>query len=228
MRLARLTRIRKEDGLGGLNVLLDGNCIHSAHEICDPYSEEEHAAIVESLDHLLIRTHDIASIATKTSSIVDKARSNLFAQLDIYPPLTKTRIRIDVCENMDRARTAQADTIHCIPWELLEDFCHWPILDPCVTVRRTVAPAVVGPEQERACSWPASTSINILLIVARDLGVGEGHESVIPSFALSAIQDVQKNLNTQQSTSPINLEMVRPGTCEALQEKLESTTREKG
>ena len=129
---------------------------------------------------------------------------------------------------MDRARIAQADTIHCIPWELLEDFCHWPILDPCVTVRRTVAPAVVGPEQERACSWSASNSINILLIVARHLGDGEGHESVIPSFALSAIQDVQKNLNTQQSTSPINLEMVRPGTYEALQEKLESTTREKG
>ncbi|KAL9075570.1 MAG: hypothetical protein Q9161_001643 [Pseudevernia consocians] len=38
----------------------------------------------------------------------------------------------------------------------------------------------------------------------------------------------RKNLNTQQSTSPINLEMVRPGTYEALQEKLESTTREKG
>ena len=144
--------------------------------------------------------------------------------------LSKSRIRIDVCECGDRTRTAQTDTIHRLPWELLENPDHWHVPDPCVTVRRIVAPAVGGPELERVCSWSTSDSVNILLVVARRLSVGASRQdqSGIPSFALAAIQNAQKKLNMRQGSSRIKLEIVWPGTYQALQKHLESTTCEKG
>ena len=213
----------------GTKVFLDYNLIHPEHEISDPFSEEEHPAVIEYLEQLLVRKHDIKSTATETSMIIDDCRSNLFAQLDL-PVLSRTQIRIDICECGDPTKTAQTDTICRLPWELLESPDHWHIPDPRVTVRRIVEPAVVGPELERVSSWSTDDSINILLVVARPLTIGASsrYQSVIPSFALSAIQDAQKKSDVRQDTPRINLEIVRPGTYKALQEHLQRTTRDKG
>ena len=179
---------------------------------------------------MLTRTHDLRSTAAEASTIVDRYKTNLFGQLDLPLSLPKTRIRIDVRERRNQASAPQTDTIHRLQWELLEDPHHWHNFNPCITVRRIVTPADTSPELKRVCSWSTSDSINILLVVARRLENDQGreHHGVIPSSALSAIQNAQKQLNTRRSSPRIKLEIVRPGTYQALQGHLEKSTREIG
>ena len=213
-----------------VNISLDSKLIHPQYEIYDPFSENQHIAVLEYLEQLLSRESDIKSAAAETSAVVDNCASNLFAQLNLPPLLSKARIQIDIRESEDRPRAAQTDTIYRIPWELLEKPDHWHGPNSCVTVTRMVAPAVPGPELKRVCSWSTDDSINILLVVARQLSIDASgrYEHVLPSYALSAIQNAQRKLSRRQDAPRITLEIVRPGTYQAFKDCLERTTRDRG
>ena len=211
-------------------ICLDGICIQSNHEIYDPCSKEQHdAAIKVYLEQLLAQEDDQRSTAAQTSKLLDNYRTclfhQLFQQLDLHALLSKKRILIDVCDDGGSAEAPYKDTIHRLLWELLEG-CGTP--NTTITVRRIVAPATPGLELERVCSCSTSDSINILLVIARDLSRNASRGDDHSTPATLAILNAREKLSVRQGFPKIYLEIVRPGTYQELRKRLEKTTKERG
>ena len=210
-------------------VWLDGRRIQSNDEIYDPCSKEQHNAIKVYLEELLAREDDQRSTAAQTSKLLEDCRTCLFNQLlyqlNLHPLLSKKRILLDVCDDGGSAEAPYKDTIHCLPWELLESY---DTPSTSITVRRTVAPAFTDLELERVCSCSTSDSINILLVVARDLSsnVSRGDDHSTP--ATPAILNARGKLSERQGFPKVYLEIVRPPTFQELRKRLEKMTKERG
>ncbi|KAG0641311.1 hypothetical protein HOY80DRAFT_1135409 [Tuber brumale] len=109
-------------------------------------------------------------------------------------------------------------SLHIIHWEILENLDLWPVeIKGRIVVRRKVA------DLELRQSHPAdevNRAFNILLIAARDLSLGEneiGHTLVAPELV--------KVLVDLPNETPVDLEIVRPGTWEVFKANLEARPR---
>lgn len=114
------------------------------------------------------------------------------------------------------AETASATTsIHSLHWEVLEDMSVWPEqTNHQIIVRRKV------PELDIAQSVQPKSNVpgfNILIVVARDLS--RGADEISHTLATAGMFKIIGEL---PSKTPVNLEIVRPGTWDSLKRHLES------
>lgn len=143
--------------------------------------------------------------------------------LDLQAPLQQLRSKLHLSEETSltvfldiEAGTASATTsIHSLHWEVLEDMSVWPEkTNHQVIVRRKV------PDLDIAQSVQAKgyvSGFNILVVAARDLSRGEGE--IGHTLVTAGMVEIISKL---PSKTPVNLEIVRPGTWDTLRRHLES------
>jgi hypothetical protein len=134
-------------------------------------------------------------------------------------PRGSTGRRVIVIEVYDARKV---DNIYQLHWELLESPDLWERKNVTVQIRRSVQPVEhyrEGPMDIKL--WQptpeAPPSFNILLVVARDT---TDNNELDPTFASKILSDLQQTSRILDCSTRINLEIVRPGTVDALEEHL--------
>jgi len=129
--------------------------------------------------------------------------------------------------------------LYRIHWEQLEQLegpDQWPGLHfgpgapPSVQVRRIIHSQPNSLQRNVRSAYKSGKGINILLVIARRLDERKGPdwEDVSPAIAYRSIMSIRSRLHKQNGRDIIHVEVVRPGSFEALQEHLERKTAEKG
>ena len=217
-----------------VDIFLDGNHIIRNRELYDPFSKSDHIELSAYLNTLLAKEEEPRAEVESVSRKVDGYRSSLFSQLDIRDRLDHKQIEIDVEESYGPGSTPETETVHCLQWEHFESPNQWPLADSYVTVRRIVSPSVRPTEQQckRVSSWSMvgnpKPSINVLVVIARDISDEKRNTDPSASTALLAVTKVREILKSLKGSHQINIEVARPGSYKALQEHLERTERDKG
>lgn len=107
------------------------------------------------------------------------------------------------------------NSIHKIHWEVLEDMSVWPAQTRAqIIVRRKVPNSEITRSVE---TYSNTAGFNILVVVARDLSRGDeeiGHTLVTAGMV--------KVIGELPNKTPVNLEIVRPGTWDAFRRHLQS------
>ena len=160
--------------------------------------------------------------------------NSLFIQLDLVQLIHDTVpssssanrcITINITED-----EGAVDSIQQLHWELLESSSHWgPEFE--ITIRR-VTKAMKGdgnyPVNELALDEDhvsGQSRVNVLLVVARDLSPNPDTTDVNPNVALGILAKIQQDFASQDLQARLNLEVVRPGTLDALEEHLTRHSR---
>lgn len=120
-------------------------------------------------------------------------------------------------------------TIHQLLWELLEDSKIWSIPTASVHVERLI-PSNDSPAATQLsnmnhtpfwASAPDTQTINILLVVARDLAQGtSAYEDINPFLSSTILARIRDQLQASENSVRFRLDIVRPGTFAALESHL--------
>ncbi len=214
------------------NLHLNGELTHKNRPLFDPLSEQ----LRSYLERLPAQEQDEQDNALLTAAWINDYRTKLFAQLNLGRQVLHRRIEIDVRESQTIPLAPRTDTIHCFQWEQLEVPQQWPTDDSYVTVRRIVAPvphhATVN--IPKVSSWSIAetrnSTINVLLVIARDISTDadDQYEDVKPSITLLALLRVRQQLKSMRCPQQLHIEVVRPGSYEALEWYLQRTRETKG
>lgn len=117
--------------------------------------------------------------------------------------------------DIEAATASTATSIHNLHWEVLEDMSVWPEkTNHQIIVRRKVPDLnIVQSVQTKG----NVSGFNILLVVARDLSRGD--DEIGHTLTTAGMVEIIGKL---PSKTPVNLEIVRPGTWDTLKRHLES------
>jgi hypothetical protein len=132
----------------------------------------------------------------------------------------RRRLVIEVKEDPLDEKNSQ-NSIHQLHWELLEQPNLWTQSIVKVQVRRGIA----EPPPDAAANIittlsPREQSFNVLLVIARDTSRGLKRLEIDPNCASAILTAVQRSVNGARGSIKINLEVVRPGTLDSLEEHL--------
>ncbi len=193
------------------------------------------------------KKHQLQVEADNISSAIDRYRRNLYQQLHIPTSrLVEPSLRIDVREHSTKQTLPGTRTIHFLHWEQLEASEFWGASSTAeVVVRRIVdqlcqpsgsSDESLEPAIQHIRSWPPrdhrKPSLNVLLVVARDLSEypsiqnhrrsspATSMQDTDPSLAQLAILRVREMLQLSKRVHRVQLTIVRPGTFEALGQHL--------
>ena len=118
------------------------------------------------------------------------------------------------------------NSVHRLHWELLEDPTFWN-LEGEIIVKRVVDTRDVT-ESQPVCEvelddkhTAKASTVNGLVVVARDLSESQDKVDISPNFALGVLAKIQEDLNSHSDQARLHLEVVRPGTLEALEDHLQ-------
>ncbi|MCJ1435860.1 hypothetical protein MMC27_005236 [Xylographa pallens] len=155
-----------------------------------------------------------------------------------FPHIDQPRlIELEVVEGYRDSDIDSPDaSIQRLHWELLENCLRdsrgpWPI-----SVTRSIRNENDMCGIKKVTSWAVKkitdrprNSFNILLVVARNLTFDESaHQDVDPGLTLRALLAIKRHLRVTNAPYELNVEVVRPGTFNALQEHLQRATEEHG
>lgn len=115
------------------------------------------------------------------------------------------------------------NSIHQLHWELLEESNLWSQNIIKVKVRR----AITGPPPKTSTDITPTLSareqdkcFNVLMVIARDTSRGRQKPEIDPNCASAILTAVQRSVNAARRSVKINLEIVRPGTLDSLEQHL--------
>ena len=207
---------------------LDGEVKHEGYIITDPFSAEDYAKLTEYLRVLVQNEPDLQDRVVALETLVKGYRKELHSQVNLNEQCHK-RVEIDVHESHSTSPTTHVDTIHSFQWEQLEEPQQWQLPNLHVTVRRIVAPGNHNTKSalKKVSSWSikgsTESSINVLLLIARNLPIDprDQYYDIDPSIALLALISARERLKANRSTHQLHIEVVRPGSYEALEQHLE-------
>ncbi|KUJ06334.1 uncharacterized protein LY89DRAFT_726639 [Mollisia scopiformis] len=189
----------------------------------DPFSREDHEECDWYLGCCLRASHYDEDRADKIFPTVKGYGGKLMSRLN-WPqpgPFEHPNIRIDILQGAHRTNNSSIYHIH---WEHLERVQrrYWPGLprsnDPVqVSVRRVLDP----PPVKKPRNTRQDKQINVLLVIARRLKRGtSGLEDLSPAMVYRSIMKVKKLLLKERSHYAVHLEVVRPGSFQALEDHL--------
>lgn len=218
------------------NLYLNGELTHENRLLLDPIFEHGHSQLRSYLEEPPAQGHAEQDNARLTAECINDYRTKLFAQLNLGRQVLHRRIEIDVHEPYAIPLAPRTDTIHCFLWEQLEVPQQWPIDDSYVTVRRIVAPVpqYATTNIKKVSSWSIAgtrkSTINVLLVIARDIPTDgdEQYKDVSPSITLLALIGVHQKLKLMKCSQQLHIEVMRPGSYEALERHLQRTRETKG
>jgi hypothetical protein len=134
----------------------------------------------------------------------------------------KRTLVIEIKEDPLDEKNSQ-DSIHQLHWELLEQPNLWTQNIIKVQVRR----GITKPHREASTNITSTLSpreqdkcFNVLLVIARDTSRGLKRLEIDPNCASAILTAVQRRVNAARGSVKINLEIVRPGTLDSLEEHL--------
>jgi hypothetical protein len=232
-----------------VRIEVDGRCTHSHLVIHDPFEEQDAAQYSWYLEEWSFKEptpktpEDVYRMDEERQKRADE-RSKVRAKLEGYgrklhkalnlQDLTfvdTVNLHIDICEAVPDAGSSMRFGIHRILWETLEQPNLWKkttTLAPGtpqinVMVRRIVsAPPSEGlPWESRRVS--RKSPLRILLVVARKLTKTEENEYADVKAGLAQIHllSVQQELAPMWYSHQIELDIVRPGSYDALERRLQ-------
>jgi hypothetical protein len=226
-----------DDGQASIRIKIrvDQADVTPPSHIRDPFSPNEHDECEWYLDKWLrVKKYD-RDRAERISPAVRAYGGNLLQQLQWHGfVFFHPEIRIDIRQNVNRTNKSAIYHIHWEQLEQLEGPTRWPGLDanpPQVTVRRvTDPPPIRKPRDLHVETYKPTKEINILLIIAREMKPEQevDLEDVSPALAQRSIMNIRRLLTKRSRHNIINLEVVRPGSFEALADHLARKSAEKG
>ncbi len=224
-----------------VKIELDNNLWKQNGTIWDPCTVDEHKACTRYLDELLRNENYYAEEAITNAQLasakIDSYGEELFRELDFKTlSLKYSTVEIDIHECEERPGALHS--IFSFRWEQLEVPVLWKqvikqIAQPKVTVRRVILPlhgatSLQLPKSRPSLAQRAKHSQdashsrkNILLVIARDLQChsDEQRRDMSPALAQCAITLVKARLKGLGQLE-VDLEIVRPGSLNALKEHL--------
>lgn len=220
-----------------VKITVDEFEIQLSSNICDPLTPENYGDCEWYLnDYLRQFPYDERRKRMAEDEIAQYGQ-NLARQLDWSGyELRYPNIRVDIRQN---ERVRSRSTIHALHWEHLEAVASWPGIRGQrirVRVRRVINPPAPFSEPENPVRtyYRQGNQFNILLVIARTLDDEPGRlgrdlylEDVSPAMGYRSIINAQKRL-AEKGSERIRLEVVRPGSFEALAEHLRRRTAEEG
>jgi hypothetical protein len=150
---------------------------------------------------------------------------------DILSSRPSRSITITVAQGDADEDEGAENSIQQLHWELLEDPSLWPS-GVEIILKRHVKAGGENPilelsslDEDRVSGEPR---VNALLVVARDLSTDSNTVDIKPNLALQILAKIRQDLVNQGLHARLNLEVVRPGTLEALKEHLQKSSRVHG
>ncbi|KAM6510496.1 hypothetical protein FSOLCH5_010936 [Fusarium solani] len=228
-----------------VDLLKDGEAIQRNLHISDPLDAEGKAICRWYLQQYVQLSPFSLDRAAKAEALLDEYPRKLLRQLplrqavlshinDQIYSLTHNIISIDIYQRDSDGGDQPEDNMHQLFWETLESRELWGYPTWHVIVRRCMKrqAALLAPQPETINPWvdgDGSATINILLVVARDLTSNPSvYDDVSPSIATTTLLKLRDHLNKVPGRIKLNVEVVRPGTFEAFKEHLQRTEQTRG
>ncbi|KAL2674229.1 hypothetical protein Neosp_012680 [[Neocosmospora] mangrovei] len=227
------------------DLLKDGEVIQRSLHIADPLDAEGKAICRWYLQQYVQQFTFSLDRAAKAEALLDEYPRKLLRQLplrqavlshfsDQIYSLTHTTISIDIYQRDIDGGDQPEDNMHQLFWETLESTELWGYPTWHIIVRRCMKlqAALPAPQPETINPWvdgDGSATINILLVVARDLTSHPSvYDDVSPSIATATLLKLRHHLNKVPGRMKLNVEVVRPGTFEAFKKHLQRTEQTRG
>ncbi|MCJ1284921.1 hypothetical protein MMC26_004258 [Xylographa opegraphella] len=235
-----------EHGRGSwiIDVSINGESFEQNLKLEDPFTPEDEAECRWYLESFAPKSPFELTRAKRIAEKLDLYATQLgdgIRLLDLvsrFPRLDQPQyIELEVVEGYPDAKIDSPDaSIQRLHWELLENCLRhsegpWPI-----SVTRSIRNENKTCGIKKVTSWAVEkasdgprNSFNILLVVARNLTFDESaHQDVDPGLTLRALLAIKRHLKVSNAPYELNVEVVRPGTFNALQEHLQRATEEHG
>jgi hypothetical protein len=135
-------------------------------------------------------------------------------------------LEVDVIKDSQDSNAVSSGTVHRLHWEVLEYPRLWTTANLRTTIRRNISQReTLNLSIKRVESWSQGVpAVNILLVISRRLD-GKGREEVDPSLVLHSMQTLKRDLESRGAIFRLNIEIVRPGSFEALEKHLDKRSK---
>lgn len=228
-----------------VDVVKDGEMVEQNIGITDPLTREQNATCRWYLQQYVQQSPFSVDRAAEAEALLEEYPKQLLRQLPLRLAVLSsfeawayssdvTTILIDVFQQPSDSEDGIEESIHQLFWETLEENRLWShpnghvIVRRCLKYRQTSSP----PQLEKVNPWihdDGSSTLNVLLVVARDLTSDPSvYEDVSPSIATKTLLGLRDELDRQGGRHKLNVEIVRPGTFEALKQHLLRTEEMRG
>ncbi|KAK3370978.1 hypothetical protein B0T24DRAFT_531291, partial [Lasiosphaeria ovina] len=221
-----------------VSIDIDAERLPESFTLRDPLTPVEKSECAWYLQGYAQQSPFSVTRAEKAAALVASYPRSIISQLELRKTVEtrvtgggKKSVLIEVSEG-----TVSADsTVHQLWWELLEDGKNWDpegVSEIDIRLRRLLEHGDPQVAKEpgvpiRVHTWPSAAdfqTVNVLMVVARDLSEGSASYRDISPFVSSGILSrIRSHLKEINSPVQLRLEIVRPGTFTALEEHLEST-----
>jgi CHAT domain/NB-ARC domain len=211
-----------------VDIFADERLINEGLVLHDPLDKDGASLCRWYLEQYLQREPYSTTRARKASSVLEGYGQQLADQLQLSALALVDQQKLDIeIEDFSGSDSGPRNSVHQLYWELLEDERIWALPTLSVCVQRSI-----GRTNEHASPvynislWSEDSSsrqrINILLVTARDLTKGSTlYDEISPLVAFNILWNVKSRLNLAGSPVDLNVEVVRPGTFNALKHHLE-------
>ena len=218
-----------------VDIFVEGRLASSGTRLTNPINDEQEKGIKWFLE-TYATSSPYTNISTARQTIAGYAKA-ICDELDFHSVIPKEKdgkpVTIVSLEVLDESREPQVkSTIHQLHWELLEHPDTLGEGGPRILIRRSL-PVIEQATKSlhRVTTWSNNESgvqsINILLVIARDLTFNSAkYNDISPWTAYDVLSGVKRHLAARNSPIRINVEIVRPGTLKAFQSHL-ATSEEK-
>ncbi len=215
-----------------VQVFVDGERLDGPLTILEPLSLSEQADLRWYLERYASQEPFDSDKAHKVAASIIVYGKELHRQLrlhrifQIQDPLVDQNqsLTIDVCETYTEDHSVFG-SLHSLHWELLELLGLWSGCFNQVIVRR-VSPGPTTDDTGTALtpSIPITGSFNVLVVIARNTEINQtAYQDVPPFAALDVLLGVRDILQQEPAGPQLRVEVVRPGTFDALKQHLKST-----
>lgn len=222
-----------------VQVTLDGELLHESLRLVEPFppSSSERANLRWYLEQYASQEPFDSDRAREVAASINTYAKVLHSQLQVYRIFQKNdplvdenhALTIDVCGSYTEELSPTV-SLHSFHWELLEQLDLWSGFFSKVTVSR-ISPQPIMHSSTIAPSTPciqahATETVNVLVVIARKTEINPtAYQDTRPFAALDVLLGMGKILQQQHAGTPrLRVEVVRPGTFDALKRHLKNAT----
>jgi CHAT domain/NACHT domain len=217
-----------------VDVRIGDGYVETSKYLKDPLDQEQRTLCSWYLEQYLLQSPYSGDIAADASSLLTSYAVKILEQLHLKEVVAShfiglachdRALLIEVSDD-SRADGHDSSTMHQLYWELLEDPAVWDDEGLEVFVQRIIRPlnSPLNTSDQVTFSQRRngnSSSINVLLVVARDMSRNSSeHSDVSPSLASSVLMEMRQRLQSAGCSLHLSVEIVRPGTITAFEEHL--------
>ncbi len=212
-----------------INISINGKATYTTKTMQNPFNENQEDECCWYIQDFATKWPFHERRAANAVEELKRYANSLLTQLDLIQLVHDTApsssygnrsITINVTED-----EGAVNSIQQLHWEFLESPSLWgPEVEVKVnrvtTTKKSSGDYPIGElalDEDQVSGQPR---VNALLVVARDLSPNSNTADVNPNVALRILAEIQQDFASQDLHARLNLEVVRPGTLEALEEHL--------